>query len=130
MQIMNVLQMVPPMLLDGPTFPETSLVLLIRKLIGQTKLSWQDIYNKHWEYNRADLHLQSLLRNTSMYSQADDHEVVNDYGGHWSYWTNTTKDRAAFPNVVKAGINAFFNFSPIDRNKDEANRIYKILSLG
>jgi alkaline phosphatase D len=95
---------------------------------NQTQL--QDIYNKHWEYNRADLHLQSLLRNTSMYSQADDHEVVNDYGGHWSYWTNATKDRAAFPNVVKAGINAFFNFSPIDRNKDEANRIYRSFHWG
>lgn len=49
-----------------------------------------------------------------MYSQADDHEVLNDYGGKWLYWTNATKPRAGFPNVVKAGINAFFNFSPID----------------
>ena len=95
---------------------------------NQTQL--QDVYNKHWEYNRADPHLQSLLRNTSMYSQADDHEVVNDYGGQWSYWTNATKDRAGFPNVVKAGINAFFNFSPIDRNKDEPNRIYRSFHWG
>ena len=28
---------------------------------NQTQL--QDIYNKHWEYNRSDPHLQSLLRN-------------------------------------------------------------------
>ena len=95
---------------------------------NQTQL--QDVYNKHWEYNRADVHLQSLLRNTSMYSQADDHEVVNDYGGQWSYWTNATKDRAGFPNVVKAGINAFFNFSPIDRNKDDPNRIYRSFHWG
>lgn len=26
----------------------------------------QDVYNKHWEYNRADPHLQSFLQNTSM----------------------------------------------------------------
>jgi alkaline phosphatase D len=75
---------------------------------NQTQL--QDIYNKHWEYNRADPHLQSLLSNTSMYSQADDHEVADDYGGKWSYWTIATKNRTGFPNVVKAGIDAFFNF--------------------
>jgi alkaline phosphatase D len=100
------------------------------------KVSWtnqtqlQDIYNKHWEYNRADPHLQSLLRNTSMYSQADDHEVVDDYGGKWSYWTSATKNRTGFPNVVKAGIDAFFNFSPIDRNKNEPNRIYRSFHWG
>jgi alkaline phosphatase D len=95
---------------------------------NQTQL--QDVYNKHWEYNRADPLLQSLLRNTSMYSQADDHEVVNDYGGKWSYWTNATKGRAGFSNVVKAGVNSFFNFSPIDRNKDEPNRIYRSFHWG
>src|SRR6478752_355616 len=95
---------------------------------NQTQL--QDVYNKHWEYNRADPHLQSLLSNTSMYSQADDHEVVNDYGGKWSYWTNATKGRSGFPNVVKAGINAFFDFSPIDRSKVEPNRIYRSFHWG
>jgi len=100
------------------------------------KVSWnnqtqlQDVYNKHWEYNRADPHLQGVLRNISMYSQADDHEVVNDYGGKWSYWTNATKNRTGFPNVVKAGINSFFNFSPIDRNKAEPNRIYRSFHWG
>ena len=95
---------------------------------NQTQL--RDVYNKHWEYNRADPHLQNLLRNTSMYSQADDHEVVNDYGGKWSYWTDATKNRTGFPNVVKAGINAFFNFSPLDRNKDKPNRIYRSFNWG
>ena len=95
---------------------------------NQTQL--QDVYNKHWEYNRADPHLQSLLRNTSMYSQADDHEVINDYGGKWWYWTNATKGRSGFPNVVKAGINAFFDFSPIDRSKVEPNRIYRSFHWG
>jgi alkaline phosphatase D len=95
---------------------------------NQTQL--QDVYNKHWEYNRFDPHLQSLLRNTSMYSQADDHEVVNDYGGKWSYWTNATKGRSGFANVVKAGIDAFFDFSPIDRSKVEPNRIYRSFHWG
>jgi len=104
--------------------------------ITDNKINWnnqtqlQEVYSKHWEYNRADPHLKGLLRNTSMYSQADDHEVVNDYGGKWSYWTNTTKNRTGFPNVVKAGINAFFNFSPIDRNKAEPDRIYRSFHWG
>jgi alkaline phosphatase D len=104
--------------------------------VTDSKVNWtnqtqlQDIYNKHWKYNRADPHLQSLLSNTSMYSQADDHEVVNDYGGKWSYWTNATKGRTGFPKVVKAGIEAFFNFSPIDRNKGEPDRIYRSFSWG
>jgi alkaline phosphatase D len=65
-----------------------------------------------------------------MYSQADDHEVVNDYGGKWSYWTDSTKNRTGFPNVVKAGIDAFFNFLPIDRNKGEPDRIYRSFNWG
>lgn len=97
----------------------------------------QDIYNKHWEYNRSDRHLKSLLQNVPFYSQADDHEVVNDYGGNWSYLTNETKDRIGFPNVVKAGIQAFFNFSPLDRNNNnkeeeeqQPNRIYRSFNWG
>ena len=96
----------------------------------------QDIYNKHWEYNRADPHIQSLLQNTSIYSQADDHEVVNDYGGNWSYLSNTTKDRTGFPNLVKAGLQAFFNFSPLDANNNSssteegANRVYRSFNWG
>ena len=96
----------------------------------------QDIYNKHWEYNRADPHIQSLLQNTSIYSQADDHEVVNDYGGNWSYLSNATKDRTGFPNLVKAGLQAFFNFSPLDGNNNSssieegANRVYRSFNWG
>jgi alkaline phosphatase D len=96
----------------------------------------QDIYNKHWEYNRADPHIQSLLQNTSIYSQADDHEVVNDYGGNWSYLSNATKDRTGFPNLVKTGLQAFFNFSPLDANNNSssteegANRVYRSFNWG
>ena len=108
--------------------------------VTDEKVNWanlsqlQDIYNKHWEYNRADPHIQSLLQNTSIYSQADDHEVVNDYGGNWSYLSNATKDRTGFSNLVKAGLKAFFNFSPLDGNNssntEEVNRIYRSFSWG
>lgn len=98
-----------------------------------TNVNWTDkqelrrIYVNHWEYNRNDTHLLSLLKNTSMYSQADDHEVINDYG-NWSYYID--KNREGFPNVVKAGIDAFFNFSPIDRNQTDPNRIYRSFHWG
>ena len=65
-----------------------------------------------------------------MYPQADDHEVVNDYGTKWSYWTDATKGRSSFPNVVKAGINAFFDLSHIDRSKVEPNRSYRSFHWG
>ena len=40
----------------------------------------RNTYLKHWQDNRADPYLQSFLQNTSMYSQWDDHEVINDFG--------------------------------------------------
>lgn len=83
---------------------------------------------KHWEYNRNDSHLQGLLRNTSMYSQLDDHEVLNDYGGNWTYYKDP--NTKGFQNVVKEGVNAFFNFSPIERNSNEHNRIYRSFHWG
>jgi hypothetical protein len=88
-----------------------------------------DIYLKHWQYNRADPNLQSLLRNVSMYSQADDHEVANNWAPS-TYYSNSTMSRAGFPNLIKAGIQEFFNFSPIDRNADEPDRIYRSFHWG
>jgi alkaline phosphatase D len=88
-----------------------------------------DVYFRHWKYNRADPNLQSLLRNVSMYSQADDHEVANNYAPS-SYYSNITKDRIGFPNLVKVGIQEFFNFSPIERNSSDPNRIYRSFHWG
>ena len=96
-------------------------------VIWTNKQQLHDIYVKHWEYNRNDTHLQNLLSNTSMYSQAGDHEVINDYG-NWSYYTD--KSREGFPNLVKEGTNAFFNFSPVDRNQSDPNRMYRIFHWG
>ena len=40
------------------------------------------------------------------------------------------KRREGFLNVVKAGINAFFNFSPIGRNQTYPNTIYRSFHWG
>lgn len=89
----------------------------------------RDIYNKHWEYNRADRYLQDLLGNTSLYSQAHDHEVINNYG-NWFYWNNATKDRVGFTNLVNTGIQTFFDFSPIDKNKTNPQQICRYFNWG
>ena len=90
----------------------------------------RDVYLKHWQYNRADPYLQSLLLNISMYSQWDDHEVINDFGALWPYWNSFNKDREGYPNIVMEGRDAFFNYSPIDRSVDDTNRIYRSFSWG
>ena len=89
-----------------------------------------DVYSDHWGYNRADSHLQGFLQSISMYSQLDDHEVINDYGGDWDYWRNETTEQNGFPNLVNAGVNAFFNFSPIERNNQDPNRTYRSFNWG
>jgi len=104
--------------------------------ISDKNVNWSDTnlvrqtYEKHWEYNRADRHLQGLLSNTSLYSQADDHEVINNYG-NWSYWSNQTKEKEGFTNLVKSGIETFFDYSPIDkRNNTTPYQIYRNFSWG
>jgi alkaline phosphatase D len=89
-----------------------------------------DTYLKHWQYNRADPYLQSFLQNTSMYSQWDDHEVINDFGALWPYWNSFNKDREGYSNIVNEGRKAFFNYSPIDRNLNDKNRIYRSFNWG
>jgi alkaline phosphatase D len=38
--------------------------------------------------------------------------------------------RAGFPNLIKAGTQEFFNFSPIEKNSDEPTRIYRSFHWG
>jgi alkaline phosphatase D len=90
----------------------------------------RDTYLKHWQYNRADPYLQGFLKNTSMYSQWDDHEVINDFGALWPYLNSLNKDREGYPNVVNEGRKAFFDYSPIDRNPEEKNRIFRSFNWG
>ena len=61
-----------------------------------------------------------------MYSQWDDDEVINDFGALWPYWNSINDDREGYHNIVKEGRDAFFKYSPIDRNHDDVNRIYRL----
>ncbi|MGH7412343.1 MAG: alkaline phosphatase D family protein [Candidatus Methylomirabilis sp.] len=90
----------------------------------------RDVYLEHWRYNRADPHFQSFLQGTSMYAQWDDHEVINDFGGSWSYLNARKIARSGYPNLVRAGRDAVFSYSPIDRNPDEPTRIYRSFNWG
>ena len=104
--------------------------------IADPKVNWnnltqvRDTYHKHWIYNRGDLHLQNFLKNTSMYSQWDDHEVLDDFGADWSYWNVENQNRIDYKNLVNEGRKAFLNFSPIDMNMTDPNRIYRSFSWG
>jgi alkaline phosphatase D len=104
--------------------------------IADSNVDWKnealvhDTYVKHWTYNRADPHLQAFLGNTSMYMQWDDHEVINDFGSKWSYWNSLNKNRTGYQNLVQAGRETFFNFSPIERNQQDPDRIYRSFHWG
>lgn len=104
--------------------------------IEDPKVNWNNLtqvhntYLQHWIYNRADPHLQDFLKNTSMYSQWDDHEVLDDFGADWSYWNAENQNRTGYQNLVHEGRKAFFNFSPIDRDIIDPNRIYRLFSWG
>lgn len=104
--------------------------------IADPSVNWKDpgqvrdVYLKHWRYNREDPHFQKFLQSTPMYSQWDDHEVINDFGARWSYWNSSTKDRAGYQNLVNAGRDSLFNYSPIARNPRDPNRIYRSFNWG
>lgn len=94
------------------------------------RLAVQDNYRKHWRYHRADRATQAFLRHTPMYSQWDDHEVINDFGGPWTWWNPATRERPGYRNLLEEGTEAFFDWNPIRRNRAEENRIYRSFSWG
>lgn len=61
-----------------------------------------DEYQAAYRENRTYPNLTDLLKSTSTYAQADDHEVVNDYDGQ-------TVDPARYA----AGIGAFLDYMPL-----------------
>ncbi|MGI0033461.1 MAG: alkaline phosphatase D family protein [Nitrososphaeraceae archaeon] len=65
-----------------------------------------------------------------MYSQWDDHEVINDFGSQWSYWNSQNSNRTGYQNLVQEGREIFFNFSPIERNQQDPDRIYRSFHWG
>jgi alkaline phosphatase D len=90
----------------------------------------RDVFWKHYRYNRADPHYQSFLRRTPTISQWDDHEVINDFGAPWSYWNAANINRPGYPNLVEEGLDAFFAYSAIRRNRSERDRIYRSFRWG
>jgi alkaline phosphatase D len=92
----------------------------------------EEIFAEHWKYNRNDPFLQNFLKNTSMYSQWDDHEVINDFGSKWPYWNLFNIKRQGYPNIVKEGLSAFFHYSPINTGAtgDDSNGIYRSFNWG
>jgi len=103
--------------------------------MSDAKVDWtnlkqlQDQYNAHWQYNRADPSLQDFFVSTPMYSQWDDHEILNDFGGSWIN-SQFSPERKGYQNVIKKGAAAFFNYHPIDRSPKEPNRIYRSFRWG
>ena len=88
--------------------------------IVNPKINWNnqtqvhDIYSNIGSITELILHLQNFLKNTSIYSQWDDHEVINDFGANWSYLNVENQNRTGYKNLVQEGRKLFFNFSPID----------------
>jgi alkaline phosphatase D len=89
----------------------------------------REIYLAHWRYNQADAHFQKFLLQVPIYSQWDDHEVINDFGAPWTSWT-AAKGREGYPTLVRAGREAFFDFHPLSPPAEEPERIYRSFRWG
>ncbi|UCH87460.1 MAG: alkaline phosphatase D family protein, partial [Dehalococcoidia bacterium] len=76
-------------------------------------------YRQLYKNNREDEHLLELLAATSTYAIWDDHEVVNDFAGE-------TVD----PDMMAAGLQAFFEYMPIRRIPTDPNRLYRSFRWG
>lgn len=112
------------------------------KSISDPSVNWNNIsevrsiYQDHWKYNRNDTYFKDFLKNTSMYSQWDDHEIINDFGSKWPYWNLFNSEREGYPNIVEEGTKAFFYYSPINKNnssithESDSNRIYRAFNWG
>lgn len=103
--------------------------------VSDKSLDWRDpaktfeAFAGHWRYNRADRHFQDFLARTAIYTQWDDHEVINDFGSPWKEWPNDP-DRPGYPQLVASGTRALFLYNPIRRDPDEPRRIYRSFSWG
>ncbi len=113
------------------------------KSIADPSVDWNNttevrsIFMDHWKYNRNDTYFKDFLKNTSMYSQWDDHDVINDFGAKWPYWNLFSVNRQGYPNIVKEGRSAFLDYSPLDTDNsnnstanDDDNHIYRSFNWG
>jgi alkaline phosphatase D len=89
----------------------------------------REIYLAHWRYNRADPTFQRFLLEVPIYSQWDDHEVINDFGATWPRLA-AASDREGYPLLVQAGRETLFDFHPLWPNPDEPERIYRSFRWG
>ncbi len=76
-------------------------------------------YRELYKVNREDEHLAGLTAATSTYAIWDDHEVVNDFDSE-------TVD----PDMLAAGLQAFFEYNPIRQSPDDPNRLYRTFRWG
>jgi alkaline phosphatase D len=76
----------------------------------------EEFRTKHL-YNRADPHLQSFFRTTSVYPIWDDHEVRNDFAGPTE-------------PLTAAGLQAFIEAWPFVPHRKEPNRLYRSVRWG
>jgi alkaline phosphatase D len=114
------------------------------KSIADPSVDWNNItevksiFLEHWKYNRNDTYFKEFLRNVSMYSQWDDHEIINDFGSKWLYWNLFSIGREGYPNIVKEGTDAFLYYSPLDIDnitsndtaRDRDGHIYRSFNWG
>jgi alkaline phosphatase D len=88
------------------------------------------IYKIHWEYNKSDKHYQFLLANVPVYSLSDDHEVADNYNGRSDVYNEAYENRSGYKNLVHAGLEAFFRYSPVESIKEDPQRIYRSFNWG
>jgi alkaline phosphatase D len=104
--------------------------ILNRSIDWEDKSSVYSVFSEHWKYNKKEKHYQDLYRNVPIYAQADDHEVSDDYSGNSTIFTKSSENRSGFQNIVNAGMDAFFNYSPITVDNDEPQKIYRSFNWG
>jgi alkaline phosphatase D len=103
--------------------------------IDDAAVDWTDaarvreVYLAHWRYNRADSSFQRFLLEVPMYSQWDDHEVINDFGAAWPR-SAASPDREGYPVLVQAGRESLFDFHPLWPHPEEPGRIYRSFRWG
>ena len=114
------------------------------KSIADPSVDWNNvtevrsIFLEHWKYNRNDTYFKEFLSNVSMYSQWDDHEIINDFGSKWPDWNLFSTDKEGYPNIVEEGRNAFLYYSPVgsdnnnnnDTENDPDTHIYRSFNWG
>jgi alkaline phosphatase D len=106
------------------------------RAVDHPSVDWADlsqlrlVYWAHWRYNRADASYQRLLASTPMYGMWDDHEVINNFGGSWTFWRPGVEDRSGYANLVAAGRGALFAYTPIERNPEDPDRLYRSFTWG